>query len=460
MKEQQNPNVSLSFLQRLYYGMGSVGYSACAYWVSAFVQIYYTDTIGVSVGTVAVLIFAVRIFDAVNDPLIGSLADRTHSLWGRYRPWLLFAGVGVPLSIIALFSARSSWSDPGKVAWMSFWYVVVTVMSTSYDMPYNALHGAMSSKPSERVKIASIRLACSSVGTQITGMLGVFLVVWFSQAGGARTEGGYQAAVALICLLAIPLSVWPAFRTRERVLPPASQKKIPVKMQLQTLWKNPPVMIVTFAMMAFGFIGYGRGSMMIYYCTYVLGNAKAMSVYSITHLLGTLVGNLLVMPLIYRLIRDKGRCAALGHLCCGVLCILTFAVAPGSLLFWALTFLTAVSIGTFNSIQYSMLGDTVDYGEYKVGLRCDGFLASFTSFALKAGGAVSPAIGLAMLQAAGYLPNAAQGAQSLAAMKLSISVIPGICALVTAALLYFGYHLTEQEHSRIQDVLEQRRSVS
>lgn len=195
----------------------------------------------------------VRLFDAVNDPIIGSMADRTRTRWGRYRPWLLFGGIGLPLSMIALFGAHSSWNPTAKVLWMCIWYVVVTVMSTCYDMPYSALHGALSPSSRERVRISSVRLTCSQIGTQITGILGIQLILYFSHAGGARTEGGYLTAVALICLATLPLAIWPAFKSRERVQPPPDQKKIPVRGQLLTLLKNPPIIIISVVMMTLWF---------------------------------------------------------------------------------------------------------------------------------------------------------------------------------------------------------------
>lgn len=94
MAQYQNSNVSLSFRERLHYGIGTIGYNASFYWVSAFLQIYYTDTIGVSAGALSALVLAVRMFDAINDPIIGSMADRTKSRWGRYRPGCCSAGSG------------------------------------------------------------------------------------------------------------------------------------------------------------------------------------------------------------------------------------------------------------------------------------------------------------------------------------------------------------------------------
>ena len=459
MKNNRQNSTTLTFADRLHYGLGTIGYNASVYWFSAFLQIYYTDTIGVSASALSILVLAVRLFDAINDPIIGSLADRTKTGWGRYRPWLLFAGIGLPICMICLFGAKAAWSPTVKVVWMCVWYVMATVMSTCYDMPYSALHGAMSPKSADRVKISSIRMLCAQIGTQITGIFGIQLVLYFSHAAGARTEGGYLTAVALICLATMPLSLWTAFKGRERVQPPPTQKKIPLRGQMMTLIKNPPILIISFAMLTFGFIGYGRGSMMMYYFTYVLGNPRMMSLFGTLSMLGTIAGSMVVMPLLYGLLRNKGTTAAVGHLLCGLSCLAVYFVVPGGVLFWTLMFVTPMFMSTFSSAQYSMLGDAVDYGEWKFGLRCDGFLSSFTSLALKTGGAIAPALGLALISAAKYVPNAVQTPQVISAMKCTISVIPGVTALISATLIFLFYRLDEKKHETIRMELEARRTA-
>lgn len=112
--------------------------------------------------------------------------------------------------------------------------------------------------------------------------------------------------MALICLATLPLAIWPAFKSRERVQPPPDQKKIPVRGQLLTLLKNPPIIIISVVMMTFGFIGFGRSSMMMYYFTYVLGNPKVMSLFGLVSMAGSLAGNILIMPALYRALHSKG----------------------------------------------------------------------------------------------------------------------------------------------------------
>lgn len=449
----------ITLFEKISYGFGAIGYNASFWWVSAFFAIYYTDTIAVPAGMVSLLLLVVRIWDAINDPLIGSIADRTKTRWGRYRPWLVAAGIGLPFSIIAMFSAKAHWSISAKVVWMFLWYFIVEIMSTCYDMPYSALHGAMSPKAKDRVSISSIRLAFSQIGTQITGVFGIILVIALSNAGGLRTEHGYTSAVALICLLTMPFALWTPIKCKERVLPPPNQENIPLKGQFQTLLKNKPIWLVTFGMLAFGFIGYGRSSMMIYYCAYVAGNAAYMSIFSLVNMFGSLSGAIFIMPFLYSKIRNKGKVAGLAMLTCFALCVVIYFVPPCGIAFWIITFLTGASMGTFSSTQYSMLGDAVDYGEYKVGLRCDGFLSSFTSTAVKLGGAISPSLGLALIAKANYIPNAVQSAEVQKIMNMCISFIPAISVLIPAICYLAFYKLDEKSHEEVRKELERRREI-
>lgn len=448
----------VSLGQKLSYSVGTIGYNACWWWVSVYFSIYYTDTIGVGAAVVSVLLLVARIFDAIDDPIIGSLQDRTKSRWGRYRPWLLIGGVLMPFCVILLFSAKSSWSLSHKIVWMFAAYFLAEICSTLYDMAYSALHGVMTSSSKERVSISSFRLACAQIGTQITGILGMPLVLHFSNAGGLRTEHGFTTAVAIISLATMPLAIWTPFKVAEKVLPAKKEEKIPLKGQLQTLSKNPPVWIITFGMFVFGFLAYGRSSMMVYYLTYVAGNAALMSVFSVVNLAGTLTGSILICPLLYRLLHHKGKVAGTAHLLIAVFSFAIFFARPNGTSFWVLTFLASASQSTMSTTQYSMLGDAADYGELKTGLRCDGFLSSFSSTALKVGGAIAPSLGLMLMAKANYVPNAAQTPEVINLLKGSISILPGAVALLAAVLFFSSYKLSEAEHEKICKELISRKA--
>lgn len=449
---------SLTVGQKLSYGVGTIGYNACWWWVSVYFSIYYTDTIGVNTAVVAALLFFARIFDAIDDPLIGSLQDRTASRWGRYRPWLFAGSVLMPICVILLFSAKSSWTILNKIIWMVVVYFLAEICSTVYDMAYSSLHGVMTNSSKERVSISSFRMVCAQIGTQITGILGMPLVLYFSNAGGLSTQRSYTAAVAIISLATMPLAMWTPIKVAEKVLPAKREEKISVKGQIQTLTKSPPVWIITFGMFAFGFLAYGRGNMMVYYMRYVAGNVALMSVFSIVNLAGTLIGSIMICPLLYGLLHHKGKVVGIAHLLIAAFNFAIFFVKPNGILFWGLTFLASASQSTMSTAQYSMLGDAADYGELKTGLRCDGFLSAFTSTALKIGGAIAPSLGLMLMARANFVPNTVQTSEVIRLLKGCISIMPGTVALFAAILFFFAYKLSETEHERIRKELTLRKA--
>ena len=151
-KRQQVP-----LLSKLAYGMGDVGCNFSWMFVGNFLMIFYTDVFGIGMGAVATLMLVSRIWDAVNDPIVGGLSDRTHSRWGRYRPWLLF---GAPLTAIVLvltFWAHPDWSQSGKVVYMAVTYGTLVLGYTCVNIPYGTLCGAMTQNIDERAKLNTSR---------------------------------------------------------------------------------------------------------------------------------------------------------------------------------------------------------------------------------------------------------------------------------------------------------------
>ena len=192
--EKLTTDIKLSFRQRLDYGVCEFGYNAIYYWVSAFMTIFYTDIVGVSLAAVSALTLFVRIFDAINDPIIGSMADRTRSKWGRYKPWIAIGGPILAVLVVLLFSAQPGWPDHIKVIYMWVIYILVTVASTCTNMPFGALNGVLTSNSNERNKLAGLRMVIGNLGMNFTGIVAIPLVLLF---GGAAAGGGQSTRVFL-----------------------------------------------------------------------------------------------------------------------------------------------------------------------------------------------------------------------------------------------------------------------
>lgn len=138
----KSSNVMPSLGERISYGVADFGYASAYMWVSSFMTIFFTDYVGVPAASVSALLLVVRIFDAINDPIIGSIADRTKSKYGRYRPWIAVGGTVMCLMIALMFAVQPTWPMGVKIAWMWIVYIMVTVAATCYAMPFNALGGS------------------------------------------------------------------------------------------------------------------------------------------------------------------------------------------------------------------------------------------------------------------------------------------------------------------------------
>ena len=178
-------------MKRMYYALGDFGYNFMYYWLSTYLMIYYTDTIGIPAATVSVMMLVVRIFDAFNDPVIGSLADRTNSRWGRYRPWFMLGSIAMACFIVLIFAASPGWQMTSRLLWMWGIYLLLTVASTCSNMPYGALNGCITPDSEDRAKVSGLRMMFANVSSMVTVIIAVPLMIAFSSDGSASSARGY-----------------------------------------------------------------------------------------------------------------------------------------------------------------------------------------------------------------------------------------------------------------------------
>ena len=461
-QEQYSEKIDLSTfrltpLKRFYYALGDFGYNFMYYWLSTYLMIYYTDTIGISAATVSVMMLVIRIFDALNDPLIGSLADRTHSRWGRYRPWFMIGSVVMATFIVLIFAASPDWGYTQRLLWMWLIYILLTVASTCSNMPYGALNGCITPDSEDRAKTSSLRMMFANTSSMLTVIIAVPLMRFFSTDGTVSNARGYFGAVLVTCILGIPTMVLSCWKTKEVVTPPPAQIKIPVKAQMKSLVGNKPVIILIFGQFILGCVIYGRAAMLAYYWQYNAGNAGYATTYGIVSLFAAIIGTGWLGNFIFKKTQHKGKTSAvLNFITAGAYYVMYF-VTPPSVLFWVLTFIGSMGFYAYMGIHFGAIGDAVDYGEYISGVRCDGFLSAFVSVANKAGGALMPAVGAAVLAALNYKANAAQSTEVLKAINWFVTLIPAIISTING-FLYLLYPISIESHKEIMKELIKRRT--
>jgi sugar (glycoside-pentoside-hexuronide) transporter len=449
-------NIRLTFRQRLDYTICEFGYNATYVWVSAFMLIFYTDTIGVPAAAVSLLTLVVRIFDAFNDPLIGSLADRTKSRWGRYRPWILCGNVTMCGLMIVLFSAQPGWADNTKLVFMWVVYILVTVASTCGNMPFGAMNGVLTSDGAERAKISGLRMVFANVGGNFTPLIAPVMILAFSGvSGGPEAAPGYFWGVVICAAFSAPLFVYSATHIREVVKPSPKQTSIPLKKQFAAFFRNRYAILIALGFFVIGFCAYGRMGIITYYFTYVGGDIGLMSIYGILGMICAIIGSGFLSVWLYNLLQHKGRVMMVSGGVGAAFAYLMYFVRPDNVMFWIFFFISQLFFSSASAMAYGIVGDAADVGEYRTGIRVDGFIASFVSLLMKAGGAVGPAVMLAIIAVQGYVPNQEQNPTVLNTLNICVTVVTGIC-LTGMVVLFMFYDMNAKKHSDIRAEIDAR----
>ncbi|MDO5411010.1 MAG: glycoside-pentoside-hexuronide (GPH):cation symporter [Lachnospiraceae bacterium] len=449
-------NVKLSTRKIIDYSLCAGAYQLVMYWINTYMSLYYTDVIGVSVTTVASLLMAVQIFDAINDPIIGTIADRSNFKKGKYTPWVFYGAIGLSVFTFLLFSASPAWDRGMKVIWMTVMYLFVTVCQTCFYMPYIALNGVMTSNSEIRNRISAFRTVFENIGGQGVGMIAIPMILLFASAtSGPEAARGYTISLAICALLFILVAFYTSKRTDEHVLhSAAAQTTVPLKTQLSYFFRNRYALCLAFGFLMLGIMVYGRMSVLSYYFTYNRGDVSMMGLFSMISLVSVLVGSGFFAIWIYRIFRDKAKALIFA-------CALNFAVScvmylsSSTAVFWVCMFLSQTCISVLGGTFYGMIGDVCDYGEYRFHIRSDGVVSAFLSMLMKGGGAVTPTIILLVMDKQGYVPNSVQNEAVLNTINFGISMIGGIAALILVIIFAF-YKLNEENLKLYREVVLKR----
>lgn len=451
MKNDLNQS-KVPFISKLAYGMGDVGCNFSWMFVGNFLMIFYTDVFGISMSAVATLMLFSRFWDAINDPIIGGLSDKTHTRWGRYRPWLLFAAPLTALVLILTFWAHPDWSQTHKIIYMAVTYCILVLGYTCVNIPYGTLCGAMTQNMTERAQINTSRSVSAMIAIGIINIITIPLIEWLGN-GNAR-QGNLLIAILYGTIFAV-CHIFCFAKTKEVVEVPVAQK-IPLRLQLQAVAKNKPYLLALLGQVLFGFILYGRNADLLYYFTYVENDAVLFTYYSMAIIIPSIIGAA-CFPKVFQLTSNKGWAASVFAFGTGITIIALFFFSPvtSPIPFYLFAALSQFFFSGFNTAIYAIIPDCVEYGEWRTGIRNDGFQYAFISLGNKIGMALGTALLALSLGWAGYEANTTQNEAVVAIMRHSFSTIPGILWVVTALALFF-YKLDKRSYNRILAVIKYR----
>lgn len=423
-------DVTVNFRERLTYSIGDLGYNLMYFWVSAYLMIFYTDVFGISLGAVTFLMLIVRIFDAVNDPILGAMADNTKRKTGSYRSWIQWGSLGLGLTIILLFWAQPSLSGGGKLFYVYATYILVVCFSTATNMPYGVLNGTITTNVHERTKISSLRFIMVFLGNM--GVVAIAAPVLTALGVAENPGSAYLYAVTIFCVISVPMLWISAFKTKEVVKTPESQTRVSVRDRFRSL-KSGPILSVIVANLFHGFVYYGRAAVYPYYFTYFCHNPSMIVTFGIVNGFANVIG-CSVSPYIHRLFRHKARAAAfdLGLIAASSIAMYWFPPTSSVSMFYALAFLAGVGQGAYIVMLFSMTPDAIDYSHYQTGVSAAGFQYALGSFTCKVGGALAPAVLSVVLGMLGYIPNAQQSPAVANGINAVMTLVVGGVAVLCA----------------------------
>jgi glucuronide carrier protein len=437
--------------QYLGYAAGEVGNNLTFQLVSVFVLIYYTDVAGISAATAGTLLLVARFWGGFTDLFAGHVVDQTSTRWGKFRPYLLFGSVPLLALLVAVFSIPGALGDNGTLAWALVSYALFSLAYSFVNIPYGSLSAAMTQEPDERARLSTSRVVSASLT-----ILLIAVVVSPQIERSGDLQRSLTVTTVVLAAIGFVLYLWCFSTSREAVQ--RRVEKISVRETVDMMRHNRPLILLCASSLLFLTGLFSLSTVAVYYARDVLGNADLYIVMTVVQT----VAMVAAAALVPKAVATVGKKRA--YLRAGVVAVLAavgFALAPGSVpaIGIACYGVLGLGLGLINTLIFALQADTVDYGEWRSGVRAEGGSYSVLSFTRKAGQAIGGAAAAYTIGLGGYVSGAAT--QSDAAVN-SIRVAAGIVPAVTvagAAAVMLTYPLTEQAFRTIVGELAGRRAA-
>ncbi|MGN0200161.1 MAG: MFS transporter [Candidatus Cryptobacteroides sp.] len=395
-----------SLKEKIAYALGDAAAGGITWKVMSIAfPLFFTNVFGLTVADAATLMLVARLFDVVTDPIMGSLADRTRSRWGTYRPWLIFGAIPLGL-VFALLLYTPDFGPVGKRIWAYGLYLLMMAVYTAVNVPYGSLLGVMTDNDNEKNQFSSFRM----VGAYAMGFITLLSFPYLQKLIGGTEAHQYAVIGAVLGGLAALMTLLCGLLTKER-LQPVRAEKFSFK-PFANLVRNKPWICLTLAGIFSNFFNGFRYAVAGYLLTYCLGGEVTMGRLIINYTVFMTFGEVTCMvfgglsPLFTRMVGSKKKAFSIAALICAVSSVAFFFIPRDASYMWLMivnVIITSIGIGFYSPLLWSMYADVADYSTKTYGTSSTGLIFSSGTMAQKLGSAVSGALVALLLGMAGFI---------------------------------------------------------
>lgn len=463
---QEPKPVKLKFWEKVGYGVGDTASNLYFQTFLYFTLVFYTDVFGLPASVVGTMLFVSRLFDAITDPVIGALADRANTRWGKFRPFVFFFAVPMAVMGVLAFTTPDMFDDTGKLIYAYITYNGLMIFYTLVNVPYSSLMAVITPNSMERVELSSFRFVGTFVGGLIIQFGTLYLVSFLGQ---GNDELGWQLTMGVFGLLAVGLLFITFLSSKERIAPPQNKEK--TTLHLKDLFTNVAWLMIAAATVFQLIFIVVRSSAIAYYFRYYVGEQSVSllgmsfepSMTTLNSLFlglgsaATIVGVLLTkkMAKVFDKKLTYVGCMAISS----VLSVLFFYLPPESIVPIFLTNLVVSFVwGPVSVLQWAMYTDAADYGEWKNHRRATGLLMAISLFAIKMGLAIGGGVTGWALSYYGFQANVEQTAEATQGILTLMSFIPAFFGILCVGCMLV-YPLNNKTMDHIENQLKERRAA-
>ncbi len=441
----------LSFREKFGYSLGDLAANFVFQALLALQLDFYTHTFGLTAAQAGTMTLVIGLGVAFLNPVMGVIADRTRTKWGKFRPWLLWTSL--PFGVICVLTFTTPNISPGaKIVYAWTTYILLRVIYTVNNVPYASLNAVMTSDPDERNSISTYRQIAANSAGFIVASLAIPMVRFFGHGDDAR---GYQYTMGLLSALSVIFFIVAFFSTKERIQPDP-QQQTSLSQDLADLFKNRPWIVLFLATLFYFAAIVIRGNVMLPYFRFVANDVDLYSWFNGFGLAALLAGVASSTAVTKRMGKRLLFIVSMGL--AGLFSAALFIIPPhATITIIATEVVRQFSFGLSGPLIWSMMGDVADYGEWKTGRRASGTVTAAVVFALWAGLAFGGAVAGWILDLYGFVSKAdMQSARAQSGILLTASVYAGL-AFLSAAVCMIFYPISRELNQKIANELIERR---